>query len=399
MSKRIFILLIILISVSLLIFHGTSSKENFLDSKRVNQSDKILNIINSMSLDEKIGQLVISGFYGTSTDSSIIKLIKEDKISGVILFGRNVSDSSTLQSLNKNLKEVNKSNKLPLFISVDEEGGLVSRMPKELKKLPSNKYIGDLNSESISYKVGEIIGEELSYFGFNMDFAPVLDINSNPNNPVIGDRAFSSNKDVVSNLGTSTMLGLTSKNIISVVKHFPGHGDTSVDSHVKLPLVNNDINRLKSFEFIPFKNAIDKGCDAVMVSHIMLPKIDYKYPATMSSKIVTDILRNDLNFKGLVVSDDMTMGAIVENYSLEDASVQSINAGVDLLLICHNYENTKAVLLALKNAVLNGSISQERLNSALYNIISIKNKYSLFEEKSPSYNIKSINEKIVNLFK
>ncbi|MEG1002314.1 beta-N-acetylhexosaminidase [Clostridium sp.] len=399
MSKKFFILFITLSSLLLLIFNGTSSKDNFLDSKEVTQFDKILNIINSMSLDEKIGQLVVSGFYGTSTDSSITKLIKEDKISGVILFGRNVLDAPTLQSLNKNLKEVNKSNKLPLFISVDEEGGLVSRMPKELKKLPSNKYIGDLNSETISYKVGEIIGEELSYFGFNMDFAPVLDINSNPNNPIIGDRAFSNIKDVVSNLGTSTMLGLTSKNIISVVKHFPGHGDTSVDSHVNLPLVNNDINRLKSFEFIPFKNAIDKGCDAVMVSHIMLPKIDNKYPATMSSKIVTDILRTDLNFKGLVVSDDMTMGAIAENYSLDDASVQSINAGVDLLLICHNYENTKAVLLALKNAVLNGTITQERLNSALYNIISIKNKYSLFEEKSPSYNIESINEKIVNLFK
>lgn len=391
MNKRFLISIIIVVLLSIFTFHTTFSKDN--------PKDEILETISNMSLDEKVGQLVVSGFYGTSLDENILKLIKEDKISGVILFNRNVKDSNTLLSLNNSLKESNKNNKLPLFISVDEEGGLVTRMPKDIKRLPTNKYIGSLNNKDLSYKVGEILGEQLSYFGFNMNFAPVLDINSNPNNPVIGDRSFGNNKDIVSNLGTSTMKGIQSKNIISVVKHFPGHGDTSVDSHINLPVVNYDINRLKSFEFVPFKTAIQNGADAVMVGHILLPKIDSKYPSSMSYEIVTNILRKDLGFNGLVVSDDMTMGAITENYSIEEASIKAINAGVDLLLVCQKYENTENVLKALKEAALNGTISKERLDNALYNIISIKEKYISNKEYDNDITIDGINQKITNLFR
>lgn len=391
MNKKILISSIIVILLSIFTFHTTFSNDN--------QKDEILETISNMSLDEKIGQLVISGFYGTTLDENILKLIKEDKISGVILFNRNVKNSSTLLSLNNSLKESNKNNKLPLFISVDEEGGLVTRMPKDIKRLPTNKYIGSLNNNDLSYKVGEILGEQLSFFGFNMNFAPVLDINSNPNNPVIGDRSFSNNKDIVANLGASTMKGIQSKNIISVVKHFPGHGDTSVDSHINLPVVNYDINRLNSFEFVPFKTAIQNGADAVMVGHILLPKIDNKYHSSMSYEIVTNILRKDLGFNGLVISDDMTMGAITKNYSIEEAAVKSINSSVDLLLVCQKYENTENVLKALKEAVLNGTISKERLDNALYNIISIKKKYISNKEYDNDITIDGINQKITNLFR
>ncbi|WP_338608700.1 beta-N-acetylhexosaminidase [Clostridium baratii] len=391
MNKRFLISIIIVVLLSIFTFHTTFSKDN--------PKDEILETISNMSLDEKIGQLVISGFYGTTLDENILKLIKENKISGVILFNRNVKDSNTLLSLNNSLKESNKNNKLPLFISVDEEGGSVTRMPKDIKRLPTNKYIGSLNNKDLSYNVGEILGEQLSYFGFNMNFAPVLDINSNPNNPVIGDRSFGNNKDTVAILGTSTMKGIQSKNIISVVKHFPGHGDTSVDSHVNLPVVNYDINRLKSFEFVPFKTAIQNGADAIMVGHILLPKIDSKYPSSMSYEIVTNILRKDLGFNGLVVSDDMTMGAITKNYSIEESSIKAINAGVDLLLVCQKYENTENVLKALKEAALNGTISKERLDNALYNIISIKKKYLLNKEYDNDITIDGINQKITNLFK
>lgn len=391
MNKRFLISIVIVVLLSIFTFRTTFSKEP--------PKDEILETISNMSLDEKIGQLVISGFYGPTLDESILKLVKEDKISGVILFNRNVKDSSQLLSLNNSLKESNKNNKLPLFISVDEEGGSVTRMPSDIKRLPTNKYIGSLNNKDLSYKVGEILGEQLSYFGFNMNFAPVLDINSNPNNPVIGNRSFGNNKDIVASLSTSTMKGIQSKNIISVVKHFPGHGDTSVDSHVNLPVVNYDINRLNSFEFVPFKTAIQNGANAVMVGHILLPKIDNKYPSSMSYEIVTNILRKDLGFDGLVVSDDMTMGAITENYSIEEASVKSINAGVDLLLVCQKYENTENVLKALKEAVLNGTISKERLDNALYNIISTKKKYLLNKEPKNDITIDTINQKITNLFR
>lgn len=391
MNKRFLISIIIVVLLSIFTFHTTFSKDN--------PKDEILETISNMSLDEKVGQLVVSGFYGTTLDENILKLIKENKISGVILFERNVKDSNSLLALNNSLKESNKNNKLPLFISTDEEGGSVTRMPKDIKRIPTNKYIGSLNNKDLSYKVGEILGEQLSYFGFNMNFAPVLDINSNPNNPVIGDRSFGNNKDIVSNLGTSTMKGIQSKNIISVVKHFPGHGDTSVDSHINLPVVNYDINRLKSFEFVPFKTAIQNGADAVMVGHILLPKIDSKYPSSMSYEIVTNILRKDLGFNGLVVSDDMTMGAITGNYSIEEASIKAINAGVDLLLVCQKYENTENVLKALKEAALNGTISKERLDNALYNIISIKKKYISNKEYDNDITIDGINQKITNLFR
>lgn len=391
MNKRFLISIIIVVLLSIFTFHTTFSKDN--------PKDEILETIYNMSLDEKVGQLVVSGFYGTTLDENILKLIKENKISGVILFERNVKDSNSLLALNNSLKESNKNNKLPLFISTDEEGGSVTRMPKDIKRIPTNKYIGSLNNKDLSYKVGEILGEQLSYFGFNMNFAPVLDINSNPNNPVIGDRSFGNNTDIVSNLGTSTMKGIQSKNIISVVKHFPGHGDTSVDSHINLPVVNCDINRLKSFEFVPFKTAIQNGADAVMVGHILLPKIDSKYPSSMSYEIVTNILRKDLGFNGLVVSDDMTMGAITENYSIEEASIKAINAGMDLLLVCQKYENTENVLKALKEAALNGTISKERLDNALYNIISIKKKYISNKEYDNDITIDGINQKITNLFR
>ncbi len=223
-----------------------------------------------MSLDEKIGQLVIVGLDGYSLDTDISNLIKEHKVGGVILFSNNVKNSNQLLGLINSLKAINSQNKTPLFISVDEEGGRVSRMPNEIKKLPSSQIIAKNNDSNLSFNIGKVIGEELKLFGFNMDFAPVLDINSNPNNSVIGDRSFGNNVNIVNKLGIKTMEGIISSNVIPVVKHFPGHGDTFVDSHVGLPVVNKDLSKLNEFELIPFKEAIKNNIDTIMVSHILL---------------------------------------------------------------------------------------------------------------------------------
>jgi beta-N-acetylhexosaminidase len=365
----------------------------------IKEIDVIQNKVDAMSLDEKIGQLLIVGFDGYAMNDNINNLIKENKVGGVILFSKNVENSNQLFSLTNSIKTINAQNKIPLFISVDEEGGRVSRMPSEIKKLPTNKVIGKRNDGDFSYNIGKIIGEELKTFGFNMDFAPVLDINSNPNNPVIGDRSFGNNIDIINKLGIKTMEGMGSSNIIPVAKHFPGHGDTSVDSHVGLPVVNKNLMQLNDFELIPFNEAIKNNVDAIMVSHILLNKIDADFPASMSKVIITDILRENLKFQGVVITDDMTMGAIIKYYDIGDASVKSINAGSDLILVCHGYDNELKVINSLKLAVQNKIITEDRLNESVYRILRLKEKYNINNNKVSTPNVDELNNKIEAVLK
>lgn len=359
--------------------------------------DPIKQEINKMSLDEKIGQMVMSGIEGYTINDSTVKLIKDYHVGGIIILGENIKSSNQLLSLVNSLKTTNLSNKTPLFLSIDQEGGRVDRLSKEFIKLPDNKTIGNVNNSEFSYKIGQIIAEEIKSFGFNMDFAPVLDINSNPKNPVIGNRSFGANPQVVTKLGIETMKGIKSKGVISAVKHFPGHGDTSTDSHVGLPMVNHDLKRLKSFELIPFEAAIKNSVDVVMAAHILLPKIDAKYPSSMSKTIITDILRNGLKFNGVVITDDMTMGAVTKNYDIGDAAVTSVNAGCDIILVCHGYDNEVSVINSLKKAVQNGTIKEERVNESLYRILKLKSKYKISNKTVNSINVNSINNKIKNL--
>lgn len=380
-------------------FNNENVKDKISNDETSDINDDDIQLkLNSMNLDEKIGQLLIVGFDGYELNEDIEKLIKENRVGGVILFGNNIENSHQLMNLTNALKTNNLNNKIPLFISVDEEGGRVSRMPGEFKKLPSNKIIGEINNSNLSYNIGKIISKQLTSLGFNMNFAPVLDINSNPENPVIGDRSFGDTPDIVIKLGIKTMEGLKDGNIIPVVKHFPGHGDTSMDSHVGLPLVNHNMKRLNEFELIPFKEAINNDADVIMISHILLPKIDSIYPATMSKTIITDVLRNDLSFNGVVITDDMTMGAITKNYDISNATVKSINAGTDIVLVCHDYANEIAVITALKEAVKNKVITEDRLNESVYRILKLKEKYKINNDTVDNINIHEINNKIKSIF-
>ncbi|CAH2213022.1 beta-N-acetylhexosaminidase [Tepidibacter aestuarii] len=344
------------------------------------EENKINDTMNSLSLEEKLGQMIIVGFNGYKVDSDFRDLLENYKVGGVILFKRNIKNADQLLNLNNSIKNINSKNKLPLFISVDEEGGRITRLPEGSTKFPSNKVIGEKNDKDLSYKIGKQIGTELNNFGFNMDFAPVLDIYSNPKNTVIKDRSFGKDSEIVKTLGTATMKGLQDANVISVVKHFPGHGDTKVDSHIGLPVVNHDKQRLDEFEIIPFEEAIDKGADAVMTAHIVLPNIDKSNkPATLSKKILTDILRNELNFNGIIITDDMEMGAIANNYGTKDASVEAIKAGADIILMCHTKEKQIEALEGLKEAVNSGEISIERIDESVKRIIRLKRKYNLHD--------------------
>ncbi|MBU3180805.1 beta-N-acetylhexosaminidase [Clostridium psychrophilum] len=394
--KRLIISIFLIFSLFLTGCNVANTKsKSIAKNSQIKKIDAVKNKINTMSLDDKIGQLVIVGLDGFTITNNINNLIKNHKVGGIILFKTNVDNSKQLVNLTNSLKTSDFQNKTPLFISVDEEGGRVSRMPNEINNFPTNKSIGKSNNSNLSYNIGKTIAEELNDFGFNMNFAPVLDINSNVNNPVIGDRSLGSNPGIVSKLGIRTMNGMRDNNIIPVIKHFPGHGDTSVDSHIGLPIVSKDLTTLNNFELIPFKEAIKNNADAIMVSHILLNKIDANNPASMSKTVITSILRKSLKFTGVVITDDMTMGAIIKYNDIGKAAVKSFNAGSDIILVCHGYSNEIKVINSLKQAVKDKTISESRLNESVYRILKLKEKYNINNKNiSSSIDINTINDKI-----
>ncbi|MBQ9000056.1 MAG: beta-N-acetylhexosaminidase [Clostridium sp.] len=399
MKKIILGIFLLILTLALNGCTSNTSGEDINLNRNNKQVDKIKQQVDNMTLDEKIGQLITVGIDGYSLDNNAKDLIESKKVGGIILFKNNVNNSNQLLQLINSIKETNSTNKTPIFISVDEEGGRVNRFPKEIKALPSNKIVGNKNDSNLAYDIGKDIGYALSSFGYNMDFAPVLDINSNPNNTVIGDRAFSSDKNIVAKLGANEIKGFKSSNVICVAKHFPGHGDTDTDSHYLLPIINKTIEQLQELEFVPFKKAIEEKVPAIMVSHILLPNVDNTNPASMSKTIINDILRKDLKFDGVVVSDDMTMGAITNDYDISEACIKAINAGTDLLLVCHGYDNEVKVINSIKEAVNNKIISMDRIDESVYRILYLKENYKLSDEKIESVDVDIINSKFEDISK
>lgn len=354
-------------------------KENINGTDEIMREEKepIDDKINSMTLDEKIGQMIITGFNGSEYNDDMDRLINEYKVGGVILFARNIEDSNQMIDLTRALQENN--NNLPLFISIDEEGGRVSRLPDDVEKFPSAFTIGLINNDQTAYENGKEIGYTLKRLGINLDYAPVLDIYSNENNTVIGDRAFSKEESIVSTMGIATMEGIEDADIIPVVKHFPGHGDTEVDSHYGLPIVYKTLEELRNFEFIPFVKAIESGCDVIMVSHIILNEVDSSNPASLSKIVISDLLRKDLEFDKVVITDDMSMGAITSIMSIEEACIKSIEAGCDILLLGNAYEEIEQVINSIKLKLYNGEISEEQINKSVKRILELKKKYNMME--------------------
>jgi len=351
------------------------------DSQAPSLEDQIEGYISRVTLEEKVGQMLIVGFDGFEPSQAIKDMIQNYHVGSVILFARNVKDSMQLVSLINQLKAFNEGNPLPLIISADQEGGKVTRLPKDATHFPANLVWGKQNSTQLAYDVGRVTAVEMRAYGFNLNFAPVLDVFSNPKNTVIGERALGTTPDTVAQLGVALMKGLKDGGIIPVIKHFPGHGDTVVDSHVDLPMVDNDMQRLRSFELVPFERAIEEGADMVMVAHILFPNItEEKVPASLSREIITGVLRQELGFDGVVISDDMEMGAIQKHYGMEDAAVRAVLAGTDIVSICHTYEKQKQAFEAIIQAVHSGKIPVERIDESVRRIIALKLKYGLSDQ-------------------
>ncbi|WP_419741723.1 beta-N-acetylhexosaminidase [Paraclostridium dentum] len=366
----IIVLIILLIFIMINLFNSNKYKNK--QHIEADTNDEIMIKINEMTLDEKIGQMVLSGFNGTDFNGELDTLINDLKVGGVILFSRNIEDSNQLKKLNLDIEEANKN--IPVFISIDEEGGRVNRLAKNIKRFESAKSIGDKGDIKYAYENGKEIGKTLKTYKINMNFAPVLDIYSNSKNTVIGDRAFGNNEKIVETMGIATMQGLKDEDVIPVIKHFPGHGDTEVDSHIGLPVVEKSIDQLYDFELVPFKKAIESGADAVMVSHILMKQIDDKNPATLSYNLITRILRNDMEFSNVIITDDMCMKAITNRLSVEEASIKSIKAGSDIILIGSDIGKTKSVIEKIKLAVERNEISEKRIDESVYRILKLKEK-------------------------
>lgn len=344
--------------------------------------------LRAMSTQEKVGQLLVAGIEGLSPGEDGRAAVEDYKVGGIILFRRNMESIGQLAALTNGLKDLNRGG-VPLFLSVDEEGGAVSRMPEGVDALLSP--YDDLAAGNDPYSRGEILGERCAKLGFNLNFAPVLDVWSNPENTVIGRRAFSSDWGEAAEAGMACARGILSMGVIPVVKHFPGHGDTLDDSHKTLPVVEKELSQLMEEELIPFRAAIGEGFPAVMVAHILMSELDAQYPATLSPAVVNGLLRKELGFEGMVVTDDLTMGAISNTYSIGEAAVLAVEAGCDLLLVCHRAENLTAAYEALLSAVSEGKITGERLDESVRRILRVKENHGLTDEALPVPSTEELN--------
>jgi len=339
-----------------------------------------------LTLEEKIGQLLVCGFDGLKPSDEIKGLIKDYNIGGVILFSRNIKDPAQTARLCNSLQEISKT---PLFICVDQEGGKVSRLPKPFTQFAGNAAIGKSNSVKLAYAFGEITAKELKAVGINANFAPVLDVNTNPDNPIINERAFSNNPNSVSRFGLAVIAGLQDNGVIACCKHFPGHGDTSLDSHYQMPVVEHSIERLNEIELLPFKHAAENDVAAIMTAHVLYKGLDEKYPATLSKKIIHDLLRKEMGFKGLVITDDLEMKAISDNYAIGEAAIGALSAGADIILVCKDHERQKEVRDAVLRAVKDNIITEKRIDESIERIMAVK-KHFLKETKADLKNINDI---------
>jgi len=324
----------------------------------------------AMHAQYALGQLFMVGIPYPMLDSDSRRLLQDLRPGGVILFRRNYSDPETLAALCAELHSLFPES--PPLIALDHEGGRVHRLNSPFTHFPPAASLGRIGSPELAQQVGCAMGRELRSVGIDMDFAPVLDVLTNPSNTVIGDRAFATDPQLVSLLGCALARGLREGGVIPCGKHFPGHGATLIDSHNDLPRDERGEEDLMGLDLIPFRQAIHEKIEMVMTAHIVYPALDPDYPATLSPIIIEELLRRRLGFHGVVVTDDLDMGAIVRHSSLEQASLNALKAGADLLLICHSLEHAIVARDACVRALEDGTLTQQRVAEAVQRVTALK---------------------------
>lgn len=332
-----------------------------------------------MSPETLIGQLFMVGFYGTTPSPEIVEMIQQHHVGGIILFSRNVQNAQQVLELTQSLQRLAKEagHQTPLLIAIDQENGMVQRLKHGTTQLPGNMALGATDSEQLAYDVALATGRELNALGINMNLAPVVDVNNNPANPVIGVRSFGEEASLVGRLGAAQVRGYREAGVISTLKHFPGHGDTAVDSHLSLPVVPHTMQRLEAIELIPFKECIDAGADCVMTAHVAFPALTGDtQPATLSPIVLRDLLRQRLGFNGVIISDCLEMNAISTTVGVADGSVQTLQAGTDLVLVSHHALLQREAIAAVRTALEKGELSLELLQQAAQRVRKLKERLS-----------------------
>lgn len=344
--------------------------------------------ISKLTLKEKVGQMIGLAFSGTEYSDELRMQVEDIEAGLIIYFKDNCANPKQIFELNQ---RINKGAKIPPFIAIDQEGGMVARVTEGITQSPGAMVIGATNNYHNAYQLAYNMGYELRKIGFNFNFAPVGDVNNNPKNPVINVRSYSENPQEVAKYVYEAVKGYTDANIMTSIKHFPGHGNTAVDSHIGLPKVDFDSEEINKMELVPFKVAVEHDLPGIMASHVLYTKYDDVYPTTLSKKIVTGLLREEMGFKGLVVTDSLTMSAVFDNFSLEEIVLNGFNSGCDILLLCgaRNIDMQKEFASIALRLAEEGKIPLEVIDRAVERIIKYKEMFNVGEMPATYDSIKN----------
>lgn len=338
-----------------------------------------------MSIRELIGQHMLIGVSGTTLTNEEKKFIVENNISGVVLFARNCKEPAQIRDLCAEIQSLRHQmkDKAPLFIGIDMEGGRVHRLKPPFTQWPALKKIGDLDAPTVAFHFTQRMGSELLSVGINLDFAPCVDVYTNPENTVIGDRAVSSDPFQVEKMASALVRGYIKSGVLSCAKHFPGHGHTVIDSHEELPVEEATLERLNEVELVPFRKALRSRVDMVMTAHILFKNVDPDWPVTLSEIFLKKMLRDELKYKGLIISDDLDMKAMAIHYDRDQIPVRAMQAGCDLILYCNEPESPPRAMESLIGAVAQGQLNKSDLEQSHQKILDVKKVKLLTPDPRP----------------
>ncbi|MEI2341107.1 beta-N-acetylhexosaminidase [Priestia megaterium] len=350
-------------------------KEGFSSESHGNVEEKAEQILKTMSIEEKVGQMMVVGFQTKEADAHIKKMISSYHVGGVILYDRNMENPYQVATLTNDLQDLAQKtpHQIPLIMSIDQEGGTIVRMRNKVSHLPSQQELGKASNQQKVYQTANKNGKELSAMGINLNYAPVLDLSDTDT------RSFGTDERKATTFGEQALKGLKDAGITGVLKHFPGNGRSNVDPHVETSSVEANRSELENKDIYPFKqiiNDVDNEQFFVMVTHIKYPAYDKKNQASVSPIIIQDLLRGKLGYKGMVVTDDLEMGAVSKHFTYEDLGIKTVQAGADVLLVCHTLENQEKIYNGILKAVKSHKITEERIDESVKRIL----KYKLHQD-------------------
>jgi beta-N-acetylhexosaminidase len=327
-----------------------------------------------LSLEEKIGQMMVVGFHGTKTPPHIKEWLNEGKIGGIILFARNIETPEQVRELTKSLHS---EAKYPILIAIDQEGGTVARLREGYTESPGAMALGTVDDPSLTEKVSGILATELRALGINWNLAPAIDITHNINNPSVGTRSLGAEPEHVAGHAKAQVTGFQKAGVAATAKHFPGKANTPVDPHVELPVIDGDLDQMWKTDLVPFRAAIDAGVASILITHVQFKDIEPVYPSTLSSKIIQGLLREQMGYRGLVTTDCMEMKAVTNKYGPSESAVLAALAGANIVLFSHTREYQEEVYAALLESAKTGRLSLHQIDYSVLRISEMKQRYSI----------------------